>query len=243
MNFEKNWNQKPQNGFEFIYRYYDSNGKSYIGHTKQSLCSRAGGKSGSNYTSTPSKFEAAINKLGFDAFEVEILEEVPADKADDKEKYYIKKFNSMRNGYNSTYGGRIRYEKRLKVYCVVELQEYNLEQLDNLFHNICVLTCRQKDDENSSIDNILKSLEKTFMSIDYNYYAAECEYENISCHPVALIFNFIEIMVLKKYESVSEIYDEMSLHETLGGDMLTVGDYNALRIVLLNNETVDFDFG
>jgi 4-amino-4-deoxy-L-arabinose transferase-like glycosyltransferase len=42
---------------------------------------------------------------------------------------------------------------------------------------------------NSSIDNILKSLEKTFMSIDYNYYAAECEYENISCHLIFLCYD------------------------------------------------------
>jgi gliding motility-associated-like protein len=74
MDFNPKWKAKPREGHEFIYRYYDNKGKSYIGHTKQSLCSRAGGKSGANYTSIHSKFEEAITQNGFESFEFEIFD-------------------------------------------------------------------------------------------------------------------------------------------------------------------------
>ena len=45
----------------------------------------------------------AINKYGKDCFKVETLEET--DTPSERECYYIKKFNSYKNGYNATLGG------------------------------------------------------------------------------------------------------------------------------------------
>ena len=52
------------------------------------------------------KFYNAINKYGFDNFEHIILEYgVPDDNLDEREMYYINKYESYTKGYNSTIGG------------------------------------------------------------------------------------------------------------------------------------------
>lgn len=64
-------------------------------HTKNStLCRR-------NY-----KLQIAIKELGKENFYIELLEVVPEEIMFEKEVYYIKKFNSFKNGYNSTPGGK-----------------------------------------------------------------------------------------------------------------------------------------
>lgn len=49
----------------------------------------------------------AIRKYGREAFSVKLLERVPRQDLDDRERYYIKAFNSIfPNGYNLTEGGK-----------------------------------------------------------------------------------------------------------------------------------------
>lgn len=103
MNKQEIMNLKPANGNKFIYRYYDKDG-SYIGQTKKTIKERAG-KNGKNYLTNENKWSNAIQQKGFDNFEVEILCECAEDIANDKEKEFIKKFDSMNKGYNSTPGG------------------------------------------------------------------------------------------------------------------------------------------
>lgn len=49
----------------------------------------------------------AIEKYGFDSFEVDEIHDVAFSKEElnEKEKYYIEKYDSFEHGYNSTYGG------------------------------------------------------------------------------------------------------------------------------------------
>ena len=49
----------------------------------------------------------AINKYGFDSFEVDEVHDVASSKEElnKKEKYYIEKYDSFKHGYNNTYGG------------------------------------------------------------------------------------------------------------------------------------------
>ena len=48
----------------------------------------------------------AFNKYGIENFVCEEIEEVPNDKLDEREKYWIEYYDSYFNGYNSTLGGR-----------------------------------------------------------------------------------------------------------------------------------------
>lgn len=105
------FDKKPQKGKGFIYRYISPSGKSYIGQTIRSLKERAG-KDGVQYTNC-SIFFRAIQKYGFNNFQFEILEEVKLELIDEREKYYIEKYNSIQpNGYNIQKGGENNYSKR-----------------------------------------------------------------------------------------------------------------------------------
>ena len=92
----------------FIYKITNQvNGKVYIGQTRQSVESRWNQhkskarkhSDGNNY------FHNAINKYGEGDFKVEILEECDFEKLDSREIYYIAKYNSFGEGYNSKDGG------------------------------------------------------------------------------------------------------------------------------------------
>jgi len=77
--------------------------QSYIGQTCQKPNYRW--KNGKGYK-TQEKFWEAIEEFGWDNFEHTILEEnISENDIDEKEKYWIKKFDAVENGYNSNYGG------------------------------------------------------------------------------------------------------------------------------------------
>lgn len=50
--------------------------------------------------------QSLYNKYGEEVFNFSILEECAKDKLDNKEKWYIEYYNSYKNGYNNTEGGK-----------------------------------------------------------------------------------------------------------------------------------------
>ena len=81
-----------------------TNNKVYIGQTVQSLSARW--KNGEGYIDSP-KFYKAIQKYGWDNFEHIILEQhiKTTEEADEKERFWIQYYNSVKNGYNISDGG------------------------------------------------------------------------------------------------------------------------------------------
>lgn len=75
----------------------------YIGMTSQTLKMRfKNGKGYKEYT----KINQAIKKYGWENFKHKILfETTKLSLAEEKEKYYIKKFGTIKNGYNKQLGG------------------------------------------------------------------------------------------------------------------------------------------
>lgn len=235
--YNEKWKNKPQPGHTFIYRYYDCNGKSYIGQTRKSLYSRAGGYSGKSYIQYSSPFQKAILENGFDSFEWEILEEVPYNLSNEKEKYYVKKYNSYKEGYNSTRGGNIYYSNIKKIPYIVDLREYTEKQIAILLHNLKVFL--NKEDSNiNNVDAFIKHYSEQFMSTTYSYYAFNDEYFTVTCHPIVLIFNWIDLIIKKTYISQNEINELMYTNEILGGDMITSDPDHELNIILQTNEVV-----
>lgn len=92
-----------------IYKYTSTiTNKSYIGQT----VSPERRKSRHRCSMANDHFHNAIRKYGFDTFIYEVLATVDNDSLDYVksrlnwlEKYYIKKYDTYRNGYNSTAGG------------------------------------------------------------------------------------------------------------------------------------------
>ena len=93
----------------YIYKITNTlNDKVYIGQTIKTVQKRfTQHKNNSNkeYFSQIVLYKA-FNKYGIEKFICEEIDEVPNDKLDEREKYWIEYYDSYFNGYNSTLGGR-----------------------------------------------------------------------------------------------------------------------------------------
>lgn len=96
----------------YIYAHRNKiNNKMYIGQSSLQFGDRFG-ENGSSYLRITNgkyrhpKFANAINKSGWDSFEHIILEDnIPNELLNERESFYINKYNSCENGYNCNLGG------------------------------------------------------------------------------------------------------------------------------------------
>lgn len=87
----------------FIYKITNKvNGKSYIGQTRYTVEFRWRQHKNKK---DDSHFHLAIQKYGADNFTVETLEECEVENLDSREIFYIAKYNTFMEGYNTTIGG------------------------------------------------------------------------------------------------------------------------------------------
>ena len=103
------------------------NDKVYIGQTTTNIKTRFNQHcKNSTLKSRHYKLYNAIKKYGKDKFYIEILEQgVDINKLDEREIYYIEKYNSYLKGYNSTKGGDGR----------VINKEYDEKEIVALYNN------------------------------------------------------------------------------------------------------------
>lgn len=108
----------------------------YIGQTVRSLRTRlAEHWQASSYSSL--HLYNAIRKYGRESFKIEVLEEnVPESKLDERECYYINKYESLEKGFNNTGGGggvrgyHHTAESRLKISAGVKKTSHLWNNLD-----------------------------------------------------------------------------------------------------------------
>ena len=95
---------ESQTAVGVIYKITNTlNGKPYIGQTRQKLNRRISG-----HKSSKKNFgvDAAITKYGWENFTVEVIEECPIEKLNEREIFWIAELGSkVPNGYNLTDGG------------------------------------------------------------------------------------------------------------------------------------------
>lgn len=125
----------------FIYKITNTiNSKSYIGQTIQNVkerfyqhCATKCSKAVSNMA-----IHRAIKKYGKSNFTVEVIEEIDSANLNDRERYWIRHYDSYNNGYNSTEGGQdgIKLFKNLDTESIV--REYksgkSLREIGRLFN-------------------------------------------------------------------------------------------------------------
>lgn len=100
-----------------IYKYTSPSGKVYIGQTVDEKGRKNGHRSACwKYNS---HFYSAIKKYGWNSFLYEVIFECKSEDSkklaiilDSMERHYIKKYDSYKNGYNSTPGGKSFKERK-----------------------------------------------------------------------------------------------------------------------------------
>ena len=176
----------------FIYKITNTiNGKSYIGQTIQNVkerfyqhCATKCSKAVSNMA-----IHRAIKKYGKSNFTVEVIEEIDSANLNDRERYWIKYYNSYNNGYNSTKGGQdgCKPFKDLDVESIIK--EYNtgksLRTLGTIFkvdkqtikdllirHNIKLRTTRtyklSQKDRNKVLEDFASGLSRKEIITKWN---------------------------------------------------------------------------
>lgn len=129
------------------------NEKVYIGQTSRTLEIRWK-EYLRHYKRGDQAIYAAMRKYGIENFFVEKIEECEEDRLDEREIYWIQKYNSFNNGYNSTLGGRFEgfatdqinkvlllWEQGYTVNKIVEQTSLNVETVrgylnkNNIDHN------------------------------------------------------------------------------------------------------------
>lgn len=89
----------------YIYKIYnDINDKIYVGKTCSTIAERWS-KHLYAYTRYDWHLYRAMRKYGVENFHIEAIEECTNENLDEKEKYWIKYYNSFEKGYNMTIGG------------------------------------------------------------------------------------------------------------------------------------------
>ena len=176
----------------FIYKITNTiNGKSYIGQTIQNVkerfyqhCATKCSKAVSNMA-----IHRAIKKYGKSNFTVEVIEEIDSANLNDRERYWIKYYNSYNNGYNSTKGGQdgCKSFKDLDVESIIK--EYNtgksLRTLGTIFkvdkqtikdllirHNVELRTTRtyklSQKDRDKVLEDFASGLSRNEIMIKWN---------------------------------------------------------------------------
>lgn len=95
------------------------NGKVYIGQTRKALSERM--RHHFSKYETCRKLKEAIEQYGEKSFTYSVLELVPFSKLNEREAYFIKKYNSIENGYNIKEGNS-KFKGR-KIHSIKHLAE------------------------------------------------------------------------------------------------------------------------
>ena len=91
---------------KYIVYCHTLNGKKYIGYTKKTMVERLEEHIGGALEGSDRHFHRAIRKYGVENIVSEQLcETTTKQAAKSKERYYVKKFDTFKNGYNMTHGG------------------------------------------------------------------------------------------------------------------------------------------
>ena len=118
------------------------NGKKYVGQScnieKRWKKHIANSKAGTKF-----HIHNAIKKYGVENFSFEVLEECPVDKLNEREIYWIDKFDTYNNGYNMTIGGEGRNCEAISY-----TKEYKRDWYRN--HKDCGAKYRQEHKEKMS---------------------------------------------------------------------------------------------
>lgn len=155
-----------------IYKFTFSDGKTYIGQTSLPIEERW--KSGDGYKGQDVYVPIILE--GWDNIKKEVLHtNLTHEQANELEKHYIKKFNSIKNGYNRTNGG-----SGIKTATNIEEEEKELQKLTEELIKICPALIAPKPNKLLTLQEI-RALAKTNPNKEIIYESTYlgCNYSSI----------------------------------------------------------------
>ena len=109
------------------------NGKVYIGQSNDIQRRWKEHKRPSKFLPSKTKLYEAFKEYGIENFSFEVLEECEEEQLNEKEKYYINKYNSIENGYNMSM--KDNYISKLNKDIAEEIQE-RIKNTDDTLYQI-----------------------------------------------------------------------------------------------------------
>lgn len=188
-----------------------TNGKKYIGQTKQSLDQRF--RYGKGYRNSP-KFYSAIEKYGWDGFEhVLLFDELTLEEANKKEEELIKKYDTTNDlyGYNIAYGGYNHDISEETINKILAAKQKQVDRYDkngvyiDSFDN-AKIAGRTLNINPSGIYACCNGIRKSAGNYIWKYYNDEsniAEYENIRIKKVVQIDRYT-LNPIGEFSSISE---------------------------------------
>ena len=170
----------------YIYKITNEiNNKIYIGQTSRNIVERF---SEHKRATSNQPLYNAMRKYGIDNFSLELVEECSQENVDEREIYYINKYDSYKNGYNATMGGEGRPTTDY-----VELAED--------FLNSGLSITKYADRENIKEATVRNSLEATGRTEEYRKLYPEYNTR----------FNAVSVKMLdKKDNTLVQVFDSIS---------------------------------
>lgn len=228
--------KKPlnQNNIGIIYLIRNNiNNKVYIGQTKRSLETRW-----AQHLQDSDKLDYALykamRKYGKDNFSIEIIEKCPFNILNDKEIYYIEKYNSYinnknSNGYNMTKGGQNIIEYlRTPVYYI------NLDNFNFIYFNSISEAIQKTGISRTAIQKHLESKENLLLKHNYVFMNKELfeSIENIEDY-IKTKYNFYVQLTLEgeyidclhPHIQKNNKYNLMKIKECCEGKAITYKDF------------------
>lgn len=114
----------------------DVNGHQYVGKTMTSVEKRFSDhcKESKRIRSKKRPQYDAMNKYGIEHFHISVLEECEASVLEERERFWIEKLGTFKNGYNATTGGDgkpyLDYSLIVETYRLVQNQKLTAQMLD-----------------------------------------------------------------------------------------------------------------
>lgn len=189
-------------------------GLKYVGVTRQKLKERIlqHKQSSTDIKKQNRKLYFHINKYGWESFDFYVLETVHLNKLQERERYWISKFNTFAEGLNSTIGGHSWPNRcRIKSY-IIKSPEGKILNITNLEefcreNNLCcsnlrqVISGKRKQSQGYSLPESNYCHNKVYKLIDPN--GMTIKFENVKkfCLKNNLNYNCISNVIRGKNKS------------------------------------------
>ena len=183
------------------------NGKSYVGqtlHEKQRLNThkRLGKAKDTRFTLA---VDFAIAKYGFDNFEYTVLEkDIPQEKLDEREIYWISYYDTLNTGYNLTKGGQNPVELCKKKVSMYDLDGNYIRSFDSITEAVESIKVKSI----SSIGNCLRYKKKSAGGYQWRYADDNSKilpYKQTSVHNYREVEQYsLDGVYLATYKSIEE---------------------------------------